>query len=84
MIKGNIIIITFCGIYNGYKEASYAQSYNVNAINEYHKNGNKGVLKLKKVPPTHYGYNVGNWNAMPAFMRQCYKLNLDTIIKYDK
>ncbi|GAA0727780.1 hypothetical protein GCM10008905_25780 [Clostridium malenominatum] len=70
--------------YNGYKGASYVQNFNLKAIEEYHKSENKSILKLKKASPTTYGYNVSNWNSMPYFMKQCYKINEDTIIEYYK
>ncbi|MBU5486026.1 hypothetical protein KQI86_17025 [Clostridium sp. MSJ-11] len=70
--------------YNGYKTASYVQEFNLNAIEKYHKSADKSILKLKKTPVTEYGYNVGNWNDMPYFMRQCYKIDKETIIEYYK
>ncbi|MBE6066727.1 MAG: hypothetical protein E7211_03360 [Clostridium lundense] len=77
-----LAVKVFSTTYIGYKNAAYPQSFNLNAIKNYHKNTDKSVLKLKKVPKTKYGYNVGNWNKMPYFMKQCYKINENTIIKY--
>lgn len=85
VIFAAIIMLSLCfwGVnYMGYKAASYAQNFNLNAINEYHKSSNKSVLKLKKVPITIYGYSVGNWNDMPYYMKQCYKINENTVIQY--
>lgn len=82
-----IVILSLCfwGVnYMGYKAASYSQAYNLNAIKKYHESSDKSVLKLKEVPKTIYGYNVGNWNDMPYFMKECYKINEKTIIQYFK
>jgi len=79
-----ISLIVFRTNYDGYKASAEAQIFNMNAIKEYHQNDDKGVLKLKKTPPTQYGYNVDNWNNMPYFMKQCYKISEDTIIEYYK
>ncbi|MDI9217015.1 MULTISPECIES: DUF6056 family protein [Clostridium] len=68
--------------YNGYKSTSSEIEYNLNMIEEYQKSSDKSSITLKKVPPSIYGYNLGNWNKMPYFMKQCYKINEDTIINY--
>lgn len=68
--------------YSGYKNTSYEINYNLYSINEYKSSSDKSTLILKKVPPTIYGYNTGNWNSMPYFMKQCYKINENTIIEY--
>ncbi|GAA0083764.1 hypothetical protein UT300007_02030 [Clostridium sp. CTA-7] len=68
--------------YKGYKNTSKEIVYNLNAIKEYNKSSDKSILTLKKVPPSLYGYNLGNWNDMPYFMKQCYKINENTIINY--
>lgn len=72
----------FTNNFNGYKNTSYEINYNINSIKTYRNNTDKSVLTLKKVPPTIYGYNVGNWNSMPYFMKQCYKIDENTIIQY--
>ncbi|WP_238884669.1 DUF6056 family protein [Clostridium sp. YIM B02551] len=79
-----ISLIAFNTTYSGYKVVSYEQVFNMNAIKEYHRNNNEGILKLKKTPPTIYGYNVSNWNDMPYFMKQCYKINEMTVVEYYK
>ena len=66
----------------GYYKLSLPQNYNLKAIKKYHEGEKKGELLLKKVPPSYYGYNLGNWNEMPDFMRQCYGIKEDTPIKY--
>lgn len=71
-------------VFKGYVADSYAQSFNLNAINEYHKSSDKSVLRLEKTPPTEYGYNVNLWNDMPLFMKQCYKIDEKTKIEYYK
>lgn len=84
------MIILFIGLaakvfsttYIGYKNAAYAQQSNLNAIKKYHENIDKSTLELKKVPKTKYGYNIGNWDQIPYFMKQCYGIKEDTIIKY--
>lgn len=77
-------ITTFYVTLSGYKSASYAQKFNLNAIKVYQKSNDKSCLKLKKVPGTIFGYNVTNWNDMPYFMKQCYKIDENTIIEYYK
>lgn len=72
----------YYGNYIGYKETAVNIEYNLNAIKEYQKNDNKDKLLLKKVDITRYGYNLGNWNDMPYFMKQCYKINENTQIEY--
>lgn len=86
------MIILFIGLaakvfsttYIGYRKASYAQQFNLSAIKKYHDNIDKSTLELKRVPKTKYGYNTSNWNKIPYFMKQCYKIKEDTIIKYYK
>lgn len=77
-------LASFNIVLKGYKAASYAQKFNLNAVKEYHLRENKSCLKLKKTSPTIYGYNVSNWNYMPLFMRQCYKIDENTVIEYYK
>ena len=72
----------YYGNYIGYKETAVNIEYNLNAIKEYQKADNKDKLVLKKVNSAPYGYNLGNWNKMPYFMKQCYKINEDTQIDY--
>lgn len=90
-VKASMIILfiglainIFSTTYIGYKKASYAQRFNLSAIEKYHENANKSTLELRKVPKTKYGYNTGNWNNMPYFMKECYGIKEDTIIKYYK
>lgn len=54
----------------------------MNAIKEYQQRTDKSVLKLKKISPTKYGYNVGNWNNMQYYMKECYNINENTVIYY--
>lgn len=68
--------------YNGYKNTSIEIEYNLNTIKEYQDSSDKTSITLKKVPYSIYGYNLGNWNDMPYFMKQCYRINEDTIINY--
>ncbi|WP_207637055.1 hypothetical protein [Desulfosporosinus sp. OT] len=68
--------------YNGYKQASYAQDFNLDTISRYHLNHNPNELILKKTPGTIYGYNVSNWNRMPYFMKQCYRIPEEMSIRY--
>ncbi|MCD2502371.1 DUF6056 family protein [Clostridium sp. NSJ-145] len=68
--------------FNGYKITSKEIAYNLNVIKNYQNSADKDTLELKKVPPSMYGYNLGNWNNMPYFMKQCYKINENTIINY--
>lgn len=35
-------------VFKGYVAASYAQNFNLNAINEYHESSDKSVLRLEK------------------------------------
>ncbi|MGE4274284.1 MAG: DUF6056 family protein [Desulfitobacterium sp.] len=79
-----ISVATFGVTLQGYFQASIPQNYNLEVIEEYHKAGKEGDLILKKVPPCYYGYNLGNWNSMPYFMKQCYGIKEDTPIKYIK
>lgn len=72
----------YYGNYMGYKETAVNIEYNLNAIKLYQESDNKDKLVLKKVEITRYGYNLGNWNDMPYFMKQCYKINEDTKIEY--
>lgn len=65
----------------GYRGAAVTQNFNLEAIRQYHY-GKSNELKLKKMAATQYGYNVGNWNTMPYFMRQCYSIREDEIIMY--
>lgn len=69
-------------IYSGYKDVGYYQEYNVKAIEEYKENPGMPELILKKVPGSRFGYNLGNWNDMPYFMKQCYGISEDVVIKY--
>jgi len=85
LVLAPVILISFKNFYNnleGYKITSNEINYNLNAIKEYHKGVNKTVLRLEKVPVSKYGYNLGNWNDMPYFMKQCYEISEDTIIEY--
>ncbi len=75
-------LVVFSSTYEGYKNASYAQNFNLEKIEAYHQSDDKTVLVLKKVPNTIYGYNVGNWNNIPKFMKECYKIDMDTTIEY--
>ena len=68
--------------YLGYRRTSVEVEYNLKAIEEYQASNDKSKLTLKKVPPSLYGYNLGNWNTMPYFMKQCYRISEDTIIEY--
>lgn len=68
--------------YKGYKTTAIEINYNLNAIKEYNNSNDKSILKLKKVPPSLYGYNLGNWNDIPYFMKQCYNIDENTIIEY--
>ena len=77
-----ISLKNYYGNYIGYKETAVNIEYNLNAIKEYQKDDNKDKLVLKKVKITPYGYNLGNWNNMPYFMKQCYKINENTQIEY--
>lgn len=77
-----ISIKFFYNNYEGYKKTAVEINYNLEAIKEYNNSDDKSILKLKKVPPSLYGYNLGNWNNIPYFMKQCYKINEDTIIEY--
>lgn len=77
-----ISVVVFSVTLRGYYQAALPQNYNLEAIKQYHKVGQKGELILKKVPPGYYGYNLGNWNSMPYFMKQCYGIKEDTPIKY--
>ena len=61
-------LVVFSSTYEGYKNASYAQNFNLEKIEAYHQSDDKTVLVLKKVPNTIYGYNVGNWNNIPKFV----------------
>ncbi|WP_341349956.1 DUF6056 family protein [Clostridium sartagoforme] len=70
--------------YKGYKNTSIEIDYNLNIIKEYQNSSDKSNITFKKVPPSIYGYNLGNWNEMPYFMKQCYRINEDTIINYIK
>ncbi|MGI1659692.1 MAG: DUF6056 family protein [Desulfitobacterium sp.] len=79
-----ISVATFGVTLHSYYQASIPQNYNLKVIEEYHKAGKEGDLILKKVPPSYYGYNLGNWNSMPYFMKQCYGIKEDTPIKYIK
>lgn len=74
----------FSSNYTGYQSAAEIQNFNLQAINEYHNSSNKTVLELKSIHPElfPFGYNLGNWNEMPYFMKQCYKINEDTVINY--
>lgn len=75
-------VLVFGTTYNGYRTASYAQSFNLKAIKDYQQSSDKDTLWLKKVPKTIYGYNVGNWNDMPYFMKQAYNIDENTVIHY--
>lgn len=76
-------LLNFGTEYYGYQAASSEQSYNLAAIKAYHSNHNSGELILKKAPATIYGYNVTNWNTMPYFMKECYRIPVKTTaIKY--
>lgn len=77
-----ISALVFSVTLRGYYLASIPQNYNLGAIKQYHEVGQEGELILKKVPPSYYGYNLGNWNSMPYFMKQCYGIKEDTPIKY--
>lgn len=68
--------------YRGYKNTSIEIEYNLNAIKEYQRSLDKSTITFKKVQPSIYGYNLGNWNNMPYFMKECYKISEDTIINY--
>lgn len=73
--------------YKGYKRTSINIDYNLEKIKEYkEKNGKETeeVLKLKRVELSGYGYNLGNWNDMPYFMKQCYGISEDIQIEYIK
>ncbi|GAA0747784.1 DUF6056 family protein [Clostridium oceanicum] len=88
IVVSSIIMFFVVGIsvfslnYDGYKLASYNQVFNMNAIYEYQHKKDKSILLLKRVPSTIYGYNVGNWNDIPSFMKQCYRIDKNTLIKY--
>ncbi|AFM00404.1 hypothetical protein Desde_2019 [Desulfitobacterium dehalogenans ATCC 51507] len=77
-----ISVMVFGTTLHGYYQASIPQNYNLEAIKQYHEGEKKGELLLKKVPPSYYGYNLGNWNDMPYFMKQCYGIKEDTPINY--
>ncbi|WP_242825452.1 hypothetical protein [Desulfitobacterium dichloroeliminans] len=77
-----IPLMVFAVTLHGYYLASIPQNYNLRAIKQYHNLGKEGDLLLKKVPPSYYGYNLGNWNSMPYFMKQCYGIKENTPIKY--
>ncbi|NMA70238.1 MAG: hypothetical protein GX958_12615, partial [Desulfitobacterium sp.] len=66
----------------GYYLVSIPQNYNLQAIASYHEKGREGELVLKKVPVSYYGYNLGNWQTMPHFLKECYKIKEDTPIRY--
>lgn len=68
----------------GYKGVAVTQNFNLKAIHQYHETSRSSELRLKKVPVTQYGYNVGNWNTMPYFMRQCYGVREDAAIYVDE
>lgn len=76
-----IALVIFRSNYDGYKAASYIQNFNMNAIKQYQLRNDKSLLKLKRMTPTKYGYNVNNWNEMPYFMKECYKINENTVIE---
>lgn len=82
LILIGIGLLNFGTEYRGYKIASYAQDFNLNAIEQYHLNNNPNVLMIKKTQGTMYGYNVNNWNKMPYFMKQCYGIPEQTLIRY--
>lgn len=73
---------TYYKNYKGYKDTSININYNLNAIKKYHENDDKSEITLRKVEKSEYGYNIGNWNDIPCFMKQCYNINENTIIKY--
>jgi hypothetical protein len=75
-------LFVFGSTYSGYEAASYAQNFNLDAIEQYHQSSDKSLIKLKKVPPAKYGYNIGNWNDLPYFMKQCYGIDENTVIQY--
>lgn len=86
-----VIVFSLIGVknyynnYKGYKETSINIDFNLEAIKDYKKinAGNvDSVLELKKVKLTGYGYNLGNWNNMPYFMKQCYGISDKIIIEY--
>lgn len=77
-----ISIRCFYNNYKGYKTTAIEINYNLEAIKEYNNSDNKSVLKLKRVPSSLYGYNISNWNSIPYFMKECYKINENTIIEY--
>ncbi len=77
-----ISVLVFGATLQGYYQASIPQNYNLEAIKEYHEAEKKGGLLLKKVPPSYYGYGLGNWNDMPYFMKECYGIKEDTPIDY--
>lgn len=69
---------------SGYREVSKNIAYNLEEIDRYIKNGRSGELVFRRVIANEYGYNNGNWNTMPYFMRDCYKIKRDTVIRYEK
>lgn len=85
-IMGVLIILTTFVVFSqnlvGYYSVSIPQNYNLQAIAKYHEKGREGELFLKKVPVSYYGYNLGNWQTMPHFLKECYKIKEDTPIRY--
>lgn len=77
-----IALLVFGATLQGYYQASIPQNYNLEAIRQYHETEKKGGLLLKKVPPSYYGYSLGNWNDLPYYMKECYGIKEDTPIDY--
>lgn len=86
IITGSLCAVSmciFCSNYKGYKQVSENIQYNLDEIDSYLKNGSKDDLVFRKVISDKYGYNNGNWNNMPGFMRECYGIRSNTKIEYE-
>lgn len=77
-----MVLLAFSLTVIGYREVAMPQAYNLQAIKEYQQTPNKDVLKLKNVPVNYYGYNLNNWNNLPYFLKECYRIKAETTIEY--
>jgi len=85
LVMINLVLISaynYRNNYIGYKKTDVNIRYNLEVIKKYNNSDNKETLTLKKIENSGYGYNLGNWNKMPYFMKQCYGISEDTVIEY--